>query len=311
VIWRLIVCVLLCGCTQPHWSDARTDLDRVPLSAFSTGDQLFVVGGPLGSAGNALFLRHDSAWHELAVNTTSTLWWVHGFSASDVYAVGENGAIAHYDGSSVTLESSPTTATLFGIWGSSSDDLWIVGGQPDISGTLWHKQNGSWQEVTGLSNTGSYFKVWGSAADDVWVCGQSGTILHYDGTKWSPQTTGVAQNISLFTVNGRSRDDVYSVGGLGNAVALHFVGGSWQPLSTPVLAEAPALAGVAVAPDGKVTMVGASGTKIRDGHDESQQATRADYHAVAVQGSQLWVVGGNWLAPAPTDRHGVIVHYGD
>jgi len=308
---KRLVLLLLCGCSEPHWSDARTDLDRVPLSAFAFQDQLFVAGGPLGSSGNALFLRHDSSWHELTVNSTSTLWWVTGFSASDVWAVGENGTIAHYDGSSVSLETSPTTETLFGVWGSSADDLWIVGGKPDVSGVIFHKTNGSWQQISGLQNTGAYFKVWGSAADDVYVCGQSGTLLHFDGTQFTSQTTGVMPNISLFTVNGRSKDDVYAVGGLGNAVALHLAGGAWQPLSNSVLDEAPALAGVAVAADGKVTMVGASGTKIRDGHDESAQATRADFHAVAVQGSQLWVVGGNWLAPPPTARHGVIVRYGD
>ena len=307
------------GCSQsPHWSDARTDLDRVPLSVWSAGDgQLFSVGGPLGSTGDTLFLRHDGAgWHEVAAGTGVTLWWVFGFSSSDVWSVGEAGTVVHWDGSVLSTEVAPTDGTLFGIWGTSDDDLWAVGGRPDIDGALLHRVAGVWQQVSGLPGSGSYFKVWGAAADDVYVCGQGGVILHWDGASWTSQPTGLDATVSLFTVAGRVGDDVYAVGGLGNAVALHLdaARGDWVAVDDPSLTEAPALAGVAVSPSGTVAMVGAGGTKLRGTpgslHDESGQATPADFHSVAFDGAQLWAVGGNWLAPAPTARHGVIVHYG-
>jgi hypothetical protein len=105
------------------------------------------------------------------------------------------------------------------------------------------------------------------------------------------------------------------VGGLGNAVALHSDGTGWTAVGDKALTEAPALGGVAVASDGTVAMVGAGGTKLRGTpgqfHDDTEQATRTDFHGVAFDGGSLWAVGGNWLAPAPAARHGVIVHYGD
>ena len=56
------------------------------------------------------------------------------------------------------------------------------------------------------------------------------------------------------------------------------------PVADKLLAEAPALAGVAVARDGTLAMVGQSGTKLRGQPgalaDDTAQATRADFHGV-------------------------------
>jgi hypothetical protein len=82
-----LLLLFLAGCTgsPPHWSDARTDLDRVPLSAWTRGGTLFVVGGPLGSPGQGLFLRREAAgWRETATGSANTLWWVFGLAETDV-----------------------------------------------------------------------------------------------------------------------------------------------------------------------------------------------------------------------------------
>ena len=44
----------------------------------------------------------------------------------DVFAVGEDGAILHYDGTEWTLMT-PTDRTLLGIWSSSGSDAFAVG----------------------------------------------------------------------------------------------------------------------------------------------------------------------------------------
>lgn len=59
--------------------------------------------------------------------TTESIRGVWGFSANDVYAVGEGGIILHYDGSNWTEMTSNTTATLQAIWGTSNTDLYAVG----------------------------------------------------------------------------------------------------------------------------------------------------------------------------------------
>ena len=45
------------------------------------------------------FPNDGSAWSEMDSGTTDTLWGVWGSSGSDVFAVGDNGTILHYNGS--------------------------------------------------------------------------------------------------------------------------------------------------------------------------------------------------------------------
>jgi hypothetical protein len=313
--WLLLL--LVAGCDQPHWSLVAPDLDRVALSVWGQSPRdAFVVGGPLGSAGDSLFVRYDGAsLHPVDVGLQVTLWWVFGLSSSDVYAVGEAGTVLRWDGTALSRLPVPTTDTLFGIWGTSDDDLWAVGGKPDQSGTLLHKDASGWHLITGLPNTEAYFKVWGAAANDVYVCGQGGTILHWDGATFTNQPTGLPPAISLFTVDGRSATDVYAVGGLANAVALHNDGRGWVPVADPALTDAGPLAGVSVAADGSVIFVGGNGEKLRGRpgalQDESSAVTRTDLHTAAIIDGEILAVGGNWLAPAPATRHGVIARYGN
>ncbi len=57
-------------------------------------------------------------------NTLLDVW---GSSGSNVFAVGDSGAILHYDGVSWSAMSSGTTNSLLGVWGSSGSDV-LLGG---------------------------------------------------------------------------------------------------------------------------------------------------------------------------------------
>jgi hypothetical protein len=48
--------------------------------------------------------------------------------------VGYGGTILHYNGTSWSSVSSGTTRFLFGVWGTSASDVWVVG---DV-GTILH-----------------------------------------------------------------------------------------------------------------------------------------------------------------------------
>ena len=41
--------------------------------------------------------------------------------------VGDAGRIMTWDGTSVKTVASPTTNSLYGVWGATPDDVWIVG----------------------------------------------------------------------------------------------------------------------------------------------------------------------------------------
>jgi hypothetical protein len=59
---------------------------------------------------------------------------VWGSSPSDVFAVGDGGAILHYDGSAWSAMSSGTSIYFTGIWGSSPSNVFAVGD----SGAILH-----------------------------------------------------------------------------------------------------------------------------------------------------------------------------
>jgi hypothetical protein len=68
--------------------------------------------------------------------------------------------------------------------------------------------------------------VWGSSGSDVFAVG--GTILHYDGTDWSPMSSGTTQSLSGVGVWGSSGSDVFAVGG----TILHYDGSEWSDMSS-------------------------------------------------------------------------------
>jgi hypothetical protein len=176
----LSLVALSIACTpKPHWSLPLSSLDRAALSVYQASDQeTWVVGGALGSGGGALALEYDGgAWNRIDVGTDATLWWVAQAGLLHRYAVGERGTVVEL--LPHTTVPTPTTSTLYGVWGSEQGTLWVVGGEPDLSGViLVGSGDGVWTDLTPPGSTAAFFKVWGSSDSDVWICGQAGALLH-------------------------------------------------------------------------------------------------------------------------------------
>lgn len=145
-------------------------------------------------------------------------------SSSDAFAVGDGGKILHYDGSNWNAETSGTTSSLTGVWGSGSS-VFAVG----ASGTILHNDGTGWTAQSS-GTTGSLTAVWGASSTDVFAVGYGGTILHYDGTSWTPQTSGA--DGTLNAVWGSSGNAVFAVGDQGTI--LFYNGTNWtaQPAGT-------------------------------------------------------------------------------
>jgi hypothetical protein len=98
------------------------------------------------------------------------------------------------------------------LWGTSDDDLFLVGGSLGKPGgaLFMHRSGGAWTEIpTGSSET--LWWVWGASSNDVWMVGENGTILRWNGTRVSEVASGTAAH--LYGVWGSSPSDVYIVGG--------------------------------------------------------------------------------------------------
>ena len=85
-------------------------------AAWSSGD-----GGLTGQV-----LRFDGHHWGTAASAPAALQAVWGSSESDVYAVGRQGTILHYDGSSWSDMSTGRYEWLGSVWGSSSHDVFVA-----------------------------------------------------------------------------------------------------------------------------------------------------------------------------------------
>lgn len=65
--------------------------------------------------------------------------------------------------------------------------------------------------------------VWASSPDNVFAVGDSGTVLHYDGTSWKAMSSGTTRDLNA--VHGSSADNVYAVGS--EATIIRYDGLKW------------------------------------------------------------------------------------
>jgi len=153
-----------------------------------SNDAVFAVGGSVTWVDNPLnpceqwqqqctVLRFaDGVWEQMATGTTWPLKSVWGTSSGDVYAVGGDQA-----------------------WSSCYYSWPLTDG-----GSLLHFDGATWEQVdTGTYN--SLNSVWGTSASDVYALGNwvsmgwdcsgrnlfpAGLLLHYDGQAWNPVSSG-------------------------------------------------------------------------------------------------------------------------
>ena len=124
-----------------------------------------------------------------ALETASpNLWAVAGAAHDDIWAVGDHGEILHYDG--VSWEQQETILD-----GNFNFRSITVAGDHVFAGAygfrIGHFDGVSWtgQYLSELSNVNA---LWAADSADVFGVTDFGTVLHYDGTAWTEDSTGVS-----------------------------------------------------------------------------------------------------------------------
>jgi hypothetical protein len=297
-------------------------LDRPALSVQGVPDDLWVAGGSVDTG--ALAAHWDgAAWTRHAPAGSHTWWWVWTSPSKTVWLVGSEGTVARRSGAGWTVEQlgSPELV-LYGVWGSADDDVWIVGGVPgggaDPEDGFVRRWNGSAFVEPAVPSRGvTLFKVWGAAAADLWISGEGGTLWRWTGDAggFIDHTAELATFSPALTVHGCSAGRVYAVAG---QRLYELSGATWRAADVPVL---PSVAnGVSCGPGG-VVVVGNAGLKRRwpgDGRpsgpgldERNQPPTFQDLHGALVDDAgRGWAVGGNFNAPSPATRTGVVGVFG-
>ena len=194
-----------------HWDGSNWSYQGLPgyhYGVFGFPGAPYFVAGDYGR----VFRYQSGAWSQIAPTATLTTYSLNGIwgsSENNIYAMGGNGSIFHYDGSTWNNESIGGNISFNRIWGLAADDIYAVGIDTSVNPALWqvyHFDGSSWSQVASGSGY-TLYDVWGSQsvdvsgkANDVYAVGGTVNvshppadqyyILHYDGTSWSQVDSG-------------------------------------------------------------------------------------------------------------------------
>jgi hypothetical protein len=124
---------------------------------------------------------------------------------------------------------------LLSTWGSSEDDVWTVGGDPDTGPMVLHWNGSAW-ETLDPESPGDLWWVFGFDGGPVYMGGTGGRILRHSGSGFEDMQTPTSTPV-VFGIWGCSQDDVWAVGGNfgggSGGFAWHLEGGEWTAHDLP------------------------------------------------------------------------------
>lgn len=165
----------------------------------------------------------------------------------DIWAVGVDGLIIHYDGNGWSRANVGVETDLNAIFGIARDDIWAVG----ELGVVLHYDGARWTSMPTEPETDAavaaprnLYAVWGKRADEVWIAGDRGRLYRYDGRVFNI-VSGLPEG-NLRALWGATADDVWAAGATGTL--LHYDGISWTNATSinPTTTHLRAIHGLAV-----------------------------------------------------------------
>jgi hypothetical protein len=214
--------------------------------------------------------------------------------------------MVHYDGMRWSRIETGRSEDLWGIFGFSPDDLWIVGGDPfDGDPIVLHYDGAIFEAETiaASDNPGgahALFKVWG-ASGTLFAVGQKGLILGRSSDSWTTMSAGALADQDFVSLWGTGPDHVVAVGGRQNARIATFDGADWQTRAPDALAG---LNGVHLSSEDLAVIGGVRGFLGRfepstgEVVREAEGLTELDVHAVWGDGAGRHIaVGGTFAEP--------------
>ena len=142
-------------------------------------------------------------------------------SPTDIWAVGSNASVMHYDGATWTITPAaslpvPATTTLKGVWASGPTDVWAVGS----AGKILHFDGQAWTSSSSGA-TRDLEAISGVSKDHIWTVGRAPSATtqaefwHWGGSAWSQiNPPGVGDLYAVWAVDAN-----FVVGGGGNGAS--------------------------------------------------------------------------------------------
>ncbi len=219
VLWYVIGNTINAYVEPPAVPPPGTTLSGVVSGAWGHGEHVFfAVDGHV--------VHFDgTTWSEETVASGGevvALRALGGSSPTDVWAVGAEftsavpvAAIYHRNANGWHVVPAPAGLTrITAVWSAARDDAWAAAKIENgdlVHSALLHWDGVTWQEWPDTRlQIGEISSLWGSSPFDIWAVGTVGTVLHYDGRRWTPIPVPTFEH--LRAVHGASADEVWVVG---------------------------------------------------------------------------------------------------
>jgi hypothetical protein len=291
------------GGTLRKWDN--TAWTAITLPAAATGRSLTAIHGLSGSN-----IRVTGEFGTV-IRWNGTAWAMETISSSVVYElntvfnldathawVGGYRYFCPWNGTTWSPLAFPSSSPLYttsflSSWASGPEDVWVGAQQglfihyaKDPKGTL------AWQNVQSPVTT-PINGISGSSATNVWAVGDSGTVMHNDGTGWSAGRSGMQAGWN--GVWGTSDLNIWAVGG-GGTIA-RWNGGAFSMVPSGVTT---ALHGVGGSSSSNAWAVGENGMILRWNGSKWASVTSGVptnlYAVTALSGQDAWAVGAGGKA---------------
>jgi hypothetical protein len=141
---------------------------------------------------------------------TASLLSVWGSGPADVWAVGSDGAVVHYDGKHWVLRESGVKTRLSSVSGTAPDDVWAVGDE----GVTLHFDGHTWSPVNSGDKQATLLSVRATSRSEVFISGidgESGGVRYlHDGKAWEEHRVTASNSLWRTLVAGPK--DIWMVG---------------------------------------------------------------------------------------------------
>ncbi len=159
-------------------------------------------------------------WSVAARPTSMPITDMWGLDSGVLFAVGWYGAVLRFDGGEWTEIPFPPGANLKAVVAFSETEVYVA---ETFSGTrIWRYDGATWTEI-GTAPDGIH-DMGGTGPDDIYVGGFYGTLTHWNGAVWTP--VDVFPEIDVTSVWSNAVNDVFAL--LQGSQLYHFDGGDWS-----------------------------------------------------------------------------------
>ena len=201
--------------------DSGASTFRFERSPASSPDFVGVIAGQsyalMFGGGGKLYRWSPSGGFTTVAGSGSSDWHA-GCRNSDaeVFVVGAGGKLAKYNGSALTVMTSPTRADLNAVNCAGAGKAFAVG----ANGTVLKLSGSTWSTVSGAPSSATLTGAYAAASGEVFVVGDN-VLLRYANGAWStlPGKSGMSQ------LYGFSASELYGVAG---GTVYRFDGGAWK-----------------------------------------------------------------------------------